>query len=647
MSKIIGIDLGTTNSVVAVMEGAEPHVIANADGHRLTPSVVAFTEKERLVGVTAKRQSITNPRNTIFSIKRFMGRRHSEVADEEKMVPYKIVGGPEELVKVEIRGKQYTPPEISAMILQSLKETAEAYLGEKVDRAVITVPAYFNDSQRQATKDAGTIAGLKVERILNEPTAAALAYGLKEKRSGAKVAVFDLGGGTFDISILEVDEGFFKVLSTNGDTHLGGDNFDQILMDSIADEFKKENGIDLRKDQMALQRLKEAAEKAKCELSTKTVTDISLPFITADQSGPKHLQMELTRARLEQLLEDEFQRVRKPCELAMNDAGMKPEQIDEVVLVGGATRTPRVQQIAKDLFRREPNRSVNPDEVVALGAAIQAGILQGNQQLNEVLLLDVTPLSLGIETLGGVMTRLIERNTTIPTTKKEVFSTAADSQPAVDIKVYQGEREMARDNRLLGSFLLDGIPPAPRGVPQIEVTFDIDANGILNVSAKDLGTGKAKSIKITSSSGLSKDEVEKMRKDAELHASEDKSKKELATFKNDADNAVYRTEKLLKEHADAIGEKERSRIDSILDRLKSARDKEDAAGMKKILSELEEASQELGKAIYEKAARSGAGAAGGEESGPEEGEKAAKGKKKGAKGEGDETIIDADYEVKD
>jgi len=646
MSKIIGIDLGTTNSVVAVMEGSEPQVIANADGHRLTPSVVAFTDKERLVGVTAKRQAVTNPRNTIFSIKRFMGRRHSEVDSEEKMVPFKIVGGSEELVKVEINGKEYTPPEISAMILQSLKDTAESYLGEKVERAVITVPAYFNDGQRQATKDAGTIAGLKVERIINEPTAAALAYGLKEKKAGQKIAVFDLGGGTFDISILEVDEGFFKVLSTNGDTHLGGDNFDQILIDHVADEFRKENGIDLRRDQMALQRLKEASEKAKCELSTKMSTDISLPFITADASGPKHLQLEITRSKLEQLLDSEVNRVRRPCELALSDAGLKPSQVDEVVLVGGATRSPMVQQLVKEIFDKEPNRSVNPDEVVALGAAIQAGILQGDQQLNEVLLLDVTPLSLGIETMGGVMTRLIERNTTIPTTKKETFTTAADSQPAVDIKVYQGEREMAGDNRLLGSFLLDGIPPAPRGVPQIEVSFDIDANGILNVSAKDLGTQKEKSIKITSSSGLSKEDVEQMRKDAESHASEDKEKRERATIKNEADSAVYRMEKMLKEQGDAVEEKERTRINAILDRLKAARDKEDTAGMKKTMAELEEAAQAIGKAIYEKAARGQAGSAS-QKGDAGDAQRDQTSDKKSSKEGGDETIIDADYEVKD
>ncbi|MGQ9590784.1 MAG: molecular chaperone DnaK [Planctomycetota bacterium] len=639
MSKTIGIDLGTTNSVVAVMEGSEPIVIANADGSRLTPSVVAFTDKDRLVGITAKRQAITNPQRTIYSIKRFMGRRHSEVASEEKLVPYKIVGGPDELVKVEVDGKQYTPPEISAMILQNLKETAEAYLGEKVDRAVITVPAYFNDSQRQATKDAGHIAGFKVERILNEPTAAALAFGLKEKQQGARIAVFDLGGGTFDISILEVDEGFFKVLSTNGDTHLGGDDFDKLVVDSIADEFRRETGIDLRKDQMALQRLKEAAEKAKCELSTKTTTDVNLPFITADQSGPKHLQMEITRAKFERLIESTLERCRKPCELALKDAGVSPEDVSEVVLVGGSTRIPKVHDLVREIFRREPNRSVNPDEVVAIGAAIQAGILQGESSLKDVLLLDVTPLSLGIETKGGVMTRLIERNTTIPTTKKEIFTTAADGQTTVEIKVYQGEREMASDNRLLDKFTLDGIPPAPMGVPQIEVSFDIDANGILNVTAKDLGTKRQRSIRVESSSGLTKDEIERMRKEAEAHAEEDRQKKKLADLKNQSDHLIYTVEKLLEEHKDAIPEEGRSRVASIVDRLKTARDRGDAQAMESIGAELQRASQEIGKAIYERAS---AGASSGGGAKPEEGSSSRGGKRSS----GEDDVIDADYEVK-
>jgi len=642
MSKIIGIDLGTTNSVVAVMEGSEPTVIPNPDGNRLTASVVGFTDKDRLVGGTARRQAITNPARTVSSIKRFMGRRHSEVAEEEKMVPYNLAGAPEELVRVEVDGKEYTPPEISAMILQYLKETAESYLGEKVEQAVITVPAYFNDSQRQATKDAGTIAGLKVERILNEPTAAALAYGLKDKgKNGGKIAVFDLGGGTFDISILEVDEGFFKVLSTNGDTHLGGDNLDQLLVEYVADEFKKDHGIDLRQDLMALQRLKDAAEKAKCELSSKTTTDVNLPFITADQAGPKHLQVELTRAKFEQLCEKTIDRCREPCELALKDSGLKQEQIDEVVLVGGSTRAPAVQALVKSIFGREPNRSVNPDEVVSLGAAIQGGILQGDSNLKDVLLLDVTPLSLGIETQGAVMTRLIERNTTIPTTKKEVFSTAADNQPAVDIKVCQGERELASDNRLLGHFVLDGIPPAPRGVPQVEVSFDIDANGILNVSAKDLGTSKEKSIRLESSSGLSKDEVEKMRADAEANAADDKAKREVIDLKNKTDQLIYSTEKLLKENEESVPENDKTRINAIIDRLKSAYDKDDADGMTKAQEELEAASQEIGKAIYEKAAASGAGAASGGADTASGGTDAG-----GAEASG-EDVIDADYEVKE
>ncbi len=639
-NKIIGIDLGTTNSVVAVMEGDEPKVLTNAEGARVTPSVVAFTDKgERLVGVTARRQAVTNPTNTIFSIKRFMGRRHNEVASEEKIVPYDIVGGPDELVKVQAGGKQYTPPEISAMVLQNLKKTAEDYLGEEVTKAVITVPAYFNDSQRQATKDAGTIAGLEVERIINEPTAAALAYGL-DKKSNEKIAVYDLGGGTFDISILEVGYGVFEVLATNGDTHLGGDDFDEVLINYIADEFKKEQGIDLRNDQMALQRLKEAAEKAKCELSSNTTTDINLPFITADQSGPKHLQMPLNRATFENLVKPLVDRTVGPCQRALKDANLDPKAIDEVILVGGSTRIPMVQERVKEVFGKEPNRSVNPDEVVAVGAAIQGGVLAGD--VNDVLLLDVTPLSLGIETLGGVLTKLIERNTTIPTSKKEIFSTAADNQPAVDIHVLQGERDMAANNRTLGRFQLTGIPPAPRGLPQIEVTFDIDANGILNVSAKDLGTGKEQSIVIQSSSGLSEAEVEQMRKDAEEHAEEDRKKRELIDAKNTADQLVYATEKTLKEHGDKVGDDERAKINEAMEKLKSVKDGEDADAIRAAMEELTTASHSIAQAMYEQAAAAQQAQqqadAGAQQQGGAQQEQAA---------DDEDEVIDADFEVKD
>jgi molecular chaperone DnaK len=645
MSKTIGIDLGTTNSVVAVMEGGQPKVLINSQGSRLTPSIVAFTDKgERLVGQPAKHQQITNPKNTVFSIKRFMGRRHAEVQQEEKAVPYEVVGGPEELVKVKARDKTYTPQEVSAMILQDLKKTAEDYLGEKVDKAVITVPAYFNDSQRQATKEAGEIAGLKVERIINEPTAASLAYGL-DKKKNEKIAVFDLGGGTFDISILDIGDGVFEVLSTNGDTHLGGDDWDQMLINFLADEFKKQEGIDLRKDPMALQRLKEAAEKAKCELSTTQETTVNLPFITATNEGPKHLQISLTRAKFEQITDPLFQRINGPVEQAIKDANLQPSAIDEVVLVGGSTRMPKVQAIAKEIFGKDPNKSINPDEVVAIGAAIQGGVLGG--EVKDVLLLDVTPLSLGIETLGGVMTKLIEKNTTIPTSKKEVFSTAANNQTEVTIHVLQGERPMARDNRTLGRFNLSGLPPAPRGMPQIEVEFAIDANGILNVAATDKATGKTQKIEIKGSSGLSQDEIEQMKKDAEAHAAEDKRQRELVDIRNQADNAVYQTRQQLEEHGEKVSPEVRGRIESAVNDLESKIKQDDGEAIKRALAELEKASQELGKAIYQKMASEQAARGGepGETAGAGAGQK--KGGASGGGTSGGEDVIDAEYEVKE
>jgi molecular chaperone DnaK len=633
-SKTIGIDLGTTNSVVAVMEGGDPVVIPNAEGGRTTPSVVAFTKDgERLVGQVAKRQAVTNPQQTIFSIKRFMGRRLGEVSDEAKKVPYKVVEGPNGMAMVEIQGKRYNPPEISAMILQKMKQTAEDYLGHSVDKAVITVPAYFNDAQRQATKDAGKIAGLDVQRIINEPTAAALAYGLDKKKE-EKIAVFDLGGGTYDISVLELAEGVFEVKSTNGDTHLGGDDFDQRLINWLVAEFKKDQGIDLSKDPMAIQRLKEAAEKAKMELSSTTQTDINLPFITADQSGPKHLNLSLTRAKFEQLVDDLIQRTIPPMQQALKDAGLDPKQIDEVILVGGQTRMPKVQEIVKNFFGKEPHKGVNPDEVVAIGAAIQGGVLAG--EVKDVLLLDVNPLSLGIETLGGVTTVLIPRNTTIPTKKSETFSTAEDNQTTVEIHVLQGERQMAADNRTIGKFQLTGIPPAQRGMPQVEVTFDIDANGILHVAAKDKTTGKEQKIRIEASSGLSDSEVDRMVKAAEQHAAEDKTRRDEIEARNQLDSLVYRVEKDSKEWADRLPAEAKTRLDGAMEAGRQALRSGDTDGIRRALDELNSAYSAAGAALYQAA---GSGQPGG--AGPAD----ASGQPQAEAPAGD--VVDADYEIVD
>ena len=638
MSKVIGIDLGTTNSCVAIMEGKDPKVITNPEGARTTPSMVASTDSgERLVGQVAKRQAVTNPENTVFAVKRLIGRKYAspEAQRDKEICPYKITQAPNGDVQVEIQGKAYSPAEISSHILQSMKKTAEEYLGEKVIEAVITVPAYFDDSQRQATKDAGRIAGLNVLRIINEPTAASLAYGL-EKRKDEKIAVFDLGGGTFDISLLEIGEGVFEVKSTNGDTHLGGEDFDQRVMDYIATEFKKDQGIDIRKDKMALQRLKEAAEKARMELSTSMETDINLPFITADAGGPKHLNIRLTRAKLEGLVDDLLQKLVGPCQTALKDAGLSPSDINEVILVGGMTRMPAVQQRVKEIFGKEPHKGVNPDEVVALGAAIQAGVLKG--EVHDVLLLDVTPLSLGIETLGGVFTKLIEKNTTIPTKKSQIFSTAADNQPAVSIHVLQGEREMAEYNKTLGRFELVGIPPAPRGMPQIEVTFDIDANGIVHVSAKDLGTGKEQSIQITASSGLSEEEIQRLTKDAELHAEEDKKKRALVDARNHADSLIYQTEKSMREVGDKVDPSLKSNVEGAIERLKKAMEGTDTDEIKRLSEELMQTSHKLAEAMYAKA--SGAAQAGEQAGGP-----SAQAEAKASK---DEDVVDADFEeVKD